>query len=116
MRSGSQHDSAASLEDGRAGDEDEEAHDGAEVRDEDAKRSMLEKEGTAMVKVYVSFIESTLEQMLVSGKISAEQYNRLYSAVNEEGGAVRKELLEAVGCFTVTYDVESVGEGVEGEV
>ena len=63
---------------------------------EDAKRSMLEKEGTAMVKVYVSFIESTLEQMLVSGKISAEQYNRLYSAVNEEGGAVRKELLEAV--------------------
>ena len=83
---------------------------------EDAKRSMLEKEGTAMVKVYVSFIESTLEQMLVSGKISAEQYNRLYSAVNEEGGAVRKELLEAVGCFTVTYDVESVGEGVDGEV
>ena len=82
---------------------------------EDAKRSMLEKEGTAMVKVYVSFIESTLEQMLVSGRISAEQYNRLYSAVNEEGGAVRKELLEAVGCFTVTYDVESVGEGVEGE-
>ncbi|KAK8822801.1 hypothetical protein WA556_001692 [Blastocystis sp. ATCC 50177/Nand II] len=74
---------------------------------EDAKRSMLEKEGTAMVKVYVSFIESTLEQMLVSGKISAEQYNRLYSAVNEEGGAVRKELLEAVACFTVTYDVES---------
>ena len=36
MHSGSQHDSAASLEDGRAGDEDEEAHDGAEVRDEDA--------------------------------------------------------------------------------
>ena len=68
-----------------------------------------------MVKVYVSFIESTLEQMLVSGKISAEQYNRLYSAVNEEGGAVRTELLEAVGCFTVTYDVESVGEGGEGE-
>ena len=39
MRSGSQHDSAASLEDGRAGDEDEEAHDGAEVLDEDANHA-----------------------------------------------------------------------------
>ena len=76
---------------------------------------MLEKEGTAMVKVYVSFIESTLEQMLVSGKISAEEYNRLFNAVNEEGSAVRKELLEAVGCFTVTYDVESVGKWGVGE-
>ena len=36
MRSGSQQDSAASLDDGLAGYEDDEAHDGAEVRDEDA--------------------------------------------------------------------------------
>lgn len=83
---------------------------------EEAKKSILEKEGTAMVKVYVSFMESTLEQMLVNGKISTEQYNRLFNAVNEEGSEVRKQLLEAVGFYIITYDVENVVEYMQHDV
>lgn len=79
---------------------------------EDAKKSILEKEGTAMTKVYVSFIESTVEQMLVSGKISAEEYNRLYNAMKEEGSVIRRELLEAAATFNVTYDVDHVWGGI----
>ena len=69
-----------------------------------------------MVKVYVSFMESTLEQMLVNGKISTEQYNRLFNAVNEEGSEVRKQLLEAVGFYIITYDVENVVEYMQHDV
>lgn len=36
---------------------------------EEAKRSIPSTEGTAMLKVYVSFAEATAENLLVSGRV-----------------------------------------------
>ena len=73
---------------------------------EEAKQAESSFEGDTILRVFVSFLEATAEQLLRSEKIDGQEYNALFHLINEEG-ATRDRLVAAVRQFNVTRDVDA---------
>lgn len=79
---------------------------------EEAKQANHPIEGSTMMRVHISFLGATAEQLLKSRRITGEEYNELLRIVNCETSEKKDRLIHAVTSFTVTRDVDAYEKAI----
>ncbi|KAK8797707.1 hypothetical protein WA171_005239 [Blastocystis sp. BT1] len=74
---------------------------------EEAKQANHLIEGSTMMRVHISFLGATAEQLLKSRRITGEEYNELLKIVNSQTSEKKERLIHAVASFTVTRDIDA---------